>query len=251
MAGPKNDLLRVFVTSWQLRISAASIVAVAISALAFGQPVNGTIKGTVIVKGKVPGNSIIRMGVDPKCAQLNEGSRVIQQVFAATIDNHLGNVFVRVVGSFPSTPLPKEPVVIDQRKCVYAPRVVGMRLGQTLQVRNDDQLLHNVHSSSEVGNSFNVGQPIAGMVYSFTPRSEEVMVKIGCDVHRWMTAYVGVVTNPFFAVSGADGSFEIPHVPAGKYTLEAWHEQLGVLTSDVVVKSGATAPVGLTYEIKN
>ena len=126
-----------------------------------------------------------------------------------------------------------------------------MRVGQTLQIRNDDQLLHNVHSSSAVGNSFNVAQPIAGMVYSFTPKSEEAMVKIGCDVHRWMTAYVGVVSNPYFAVSAPDGSFEIPNVPAGKYTIEAWHEQLGTLTSAVVVKSGATAPVGLTYEVKN
>lgn len=227
---------------------ASSLVCVR---LATAQSPAGSIKGTVVARGKVPGNSIIRMGVDPKCAQLNEGTRVVQQVFAATIDNHLGNVFVRVIGSFPSTPVPKEPVVIDQRKCVYGPRVAGMRLGQTLQVRNDDPLLHNVHSSSAVGNSFNIAQPVAGMVYSFTPRSEEVMVKIGCDVHRWMTAYVGVVTNPYFAVSGVDGSFEIPNVPAGKYTLEAWHEQLGVLTSAVIVKSGVTAPVVLTYAINN
>ena len=227
---------------------ASSLVCVR---LATAQSSTGIIKGTVVAKGKVPGNSIIRMGVDPKCAQLNEGARVIQQVFAATIDNHLGNVFVRVIGSFPATPVPKDPVVIDQRKCVYAPRVVGMRLGQTLQFRNVDQVLHNVHSSSAHENSFNVAQPIAGMVYSFTPKNEEVMVKIGCDVHRWMPAYVGVVTNPYFAVSGADGSFEIRNVPAGKYTLEAWHEQLRTVTSAVIVKNGATATAGLTYEIKN
>jgi len=211
----------------------------------------GAIKGSVVVKGKIPGNAIIRMGVDPKCAQLNAGGRVLQEAVAATPDGHLGNVFVRLKGDFPASPTPTTPVVIDQRKCVYGPRVVGLRVGQTLQIRNDDQLLHNVHSSSAVGNSFNIAQPIAGLVYSFTPKSEEVMVKIGCDVHRWMTAYVGVVSNPYFAVSGADGSFEIPNVPPGKYTLEAWHEALGVLTSAVVVKTGATAPVGLTYEIKN
>jgi plastocyanin len=227
---------------------ASSLVCVR---LATAQSPAGSIKGTVVARGKVPGNAIIRMGVDPKCAQLNEAARVLQQVFAATADGHLGNVFVRVVGSLPATPVPKEPVVIDQRKCVYGPRVVGMRLGQTLQVRNDDQLLHNVHSSSAVGNSFNIAQPIAGMVYSFTPKTEEVMMKLGCDVHRWMTAYVGVVTNPYFAVSGPDGSFEISNVPAGKYTIEAWHEQLGVVTSAVIVKSGAAATASLTYEIKN
>ena len=219
--------------------------------LATAQTSTGTIKGTVTIVGKVPGNAIIRMGVDPKCAQLNEGARVLQEAVAATADGHLANVFVRLKGNFPQSPVPATPVVIDQRKCVYGPRVVGMRVGQTLQFRNDDQLLHNVHSSSSVDNSFNIAQPIAGMVYSFTPKSEEVMVKIGCDVHRWMTAYVGVVSNPYFAVSSADGTFTIDKVPAGKYTLEAWHEQLGVLTSAVVVKAGATAPAGLRYEIKN
>lgn len=218
---------------------------------ASAQTSTGTIKGTVTIVGKVPGNAIIRMGVDPKCAQLNEGARVLQEAVAATADGHLANVFVRLKGTFPQSPVPSTPVVIDQRKCVYGPRVVGMRVGQTLQIRNDDQLLHNVHSSSAHDNSFNVGQPIAGMAYSFTPKTEEVMVKLGCDVHRWMTAYVGVVTNPYFSVSSADGTFTIDKVPAGKYTLEAWHEQLGVLTSAVVVKAGATAPLGLRYEIKN
>lgn len=227
---------------------ASSLAAVR---LATAQTSNGTIKGTVVITGKVPGNAIIRMGVDPKCAQLNEGARVLQEAVAATADGHLANVFVRLKGTFPQSPVPSTPVVIDQRKCVYGPRVVGMRVGQTLQIRNDDQLLHNVHSSSMVDNSFNIAQPIAGMLFSFTPKKEEVMVKLGCDVHRWMTAYVGVVSNPYFAVSGTDGSFTIDKVPAGKYTIEAWHEQLGVLTGAVVVKSGATAPVGLTYEIKN
>src|SRR4249920_1718944 len=171
---------------------ASSLVCVR---LATAQSPAGSIKGTVVAKGKVPGNAIIRMGVDPKCAQLNEGARVLQEAVAATADGHLANVFVRLKGTFPDSPVPAAPVVIDQRKCVYGPRVIGMRVGQTLQFRNDDQLLHNVHSSSAVGNSFNIAQPIAGMVYSFTPKSEEMMVKIGCDVHRWMTAYVGVVTN--------------------------------------------------------
>jgi plastocyanin len=211
----------------------------------------GAIRGSVLIKGKVPGNAIVRMGVDPKCSQLNAGARVLQEAVSATPDGHLANVFVRVKGTFPQSPVPSTPVVIDQRKCIYGPRVAGVRVGQTLQIRNDDQLLHNVHSSSSVDNSFNIGQPVAGMVYSFTPKSEEVMLKLGCDVHRWMTAYVGVVSNPYFAVSAADGSFEIANVPAGRYTIEAWHEQLGVLTSAVIVKAGITAPVGLTYDIKN
>ena len=188
------------------------------------------------------------MGVDPKCAQLNAGTRVLQEAVVATPAGRLANVFVRLRGTFPQTPVPSEPVVIDQSRCVYGPRVVGLRVGQILQIRNDDELLHNVHASSAVaGNSFNIAQPLAGMVYSFAPKSEEVMVKIGCDVHRWMTAYVGVVANPYFAVSGADGTFEIGRVPAGTYTVEAWHEQLGVVTRPVTVKPGTSAAVSLSY----
>jgi plastocyanin len=232
--------------SWAL-----TVVCLAGAVFAAAQSGTGTVKGSVVITGRIPGNAIVRMGVDPKCAQLNAGTRVLQEAVAATADGHLGNVFVRVHGTFPETPVPKEPVVIDQRKCLYAPRVVGMRVGQTLQIRNDDDLLHNVHSSSSGANSFNVGQPKAGLVYSFTPKSEEVMVKLGCDVHRWMTAYVGVVTNPYFAVSAVDGAFTIEHVPAGSYTIEAWHEQFGVVTAQTVVKSGAATAVTLTYSIKN
>lgn len=211
----------------------------------------GTIRGTVVIAGKIPGNAIIRMGVDPKCAQLNEGTRVLQQAVAATADGHLGNVFVHLRGTFPETPVPRDPIVIDQRKCIYSPRVVGMRVGQTLQIRNDDDLLHNVHASSARDNAFNIAQATSGLVFSFTPKSEEVMVKLGCDVHRWMTAYVGVMTNPYFAVSAADGTFSIDKVPAGTYTIEAWHEQLGTVTRPVTVKSGAVTTAGLSYDIRN
>ena len=91
-----------------------------------------------------------------------------------------------------------------------------MRVGQKLQVRNSDDLLHNVHSSSAVGNSFNVGQPKAGMLFEFTPRTEEAMVKLGCDIHSWMTTYVGVVSHPYFAVTDTQGAFAIRSVPPAR-----------------------------------
>jgi plastocyanin len=207
----------------------------------------GTIKGHVMINGKLPGNSVIRMSVDPKCAQINAGKRVLQEAVAATADGGLANVFVRVLGSFPQTPVSAEPVTIDQHGCVYGPRVVGVRVGQTLRIRNDDALLHDVHSSSAVGNSFNVAQPAAGLIYEFKPKAEEVMLKLGCDIHTWMTAYVGVVTNPYFAVSGSGGMFEITNVPAGTYTIEAWHERLGKVTKTVIVRSGLAASADFVY----
>ena len=211
----------------------------------------GTIKGHIVLTGTVPGNAVIRMGMDPKCADMNAGKRVIQEVVAATADGSLANVFVRLQGTFPETPVPVEPVVIDQRACIYGPRVVGVRVGQILRIRNDDELLHNVHSSSAAGNSFNVGQPKAGITFDFKPGHEEVMLKLGCDVHRWMAAYAGVLSHPYFAVSGRGGTFEIGRVPAGTYTIRAWHERFGDLGKRVSVKAGAATTIDFSYAPTN
>ena len=216
-----------------------------------GQTSTGAIKGHIVLTGKAPGNPIIRMGVDPKCSALNAGHRVIQESAMVTADGSVANVFVRLDGTFPKTAVPTDPVVIDQRACVYRPRVIGMRVGQTLQLRNDDDLLHNVHSSSAVGNSFNVGQPKAGIVFTFTPKAEEVMLPLGCDVHRWMTAHIGIVSHPYFSVSGADGTFTIAKVPAGTYTIKTWHERFGELTKKVTVKPGTTSTIDFAYTTSN
>ena len=207
----------------------------------------GTIKGHVRLSGKLPGNTVIRMGKDPKCADMNRGKQVVQEAVKATADGSLGNVFVRLEGNFPPTPVPKTPVVIDQHGCVYEPRVTGVRVGQELQIRNSDSLLHNVHSVSNNDNEFNVAQARAGAVDTFKMKKEEVMLRLGCDVHSWMTAYVGVVSNPYFAVSDASGSFVIDKVPPGTYTIDTWHERFGPLKKTVKVAAGATVTADFVY----
>jgi hypothetical protein len=207
----------------------------------------GTIKGRVRLTGKPPGNAIIRMRLDPMCTKVNAGKRVLQESALTSADGGLANVFVRVQGSFPQTPVPTQPVDIDQRGCLYLPRVAGARVGQTLQVRNSDPLLHNVHSVSTGSNSFNVGQPMAGMTYQFRLKDEEIMLRLSCDVHRWMTAYIGVVSHPHFTVSGSEGTFEIPNVPVGNYTIRTWHELYGELAQPVRISAGATTAVNFAY----
>jgi hypothetical protein len=207
----------------------------------------GRIKGHVRLSGKLPGNSVIRMGMDPMCAQINRGTQVVQETVVAAVDGSLANVFVDVQGKFPQTQVPAEPVTLDQRGCIYRPRVLCARVGQTLQIRNDDALLHNMHSLSALGNTFNIGQPNAGLVYRFRLKDEELMLRLKCDIHSWMTAYVGVVSHPYFAVSGATGAFEIANVPAGTYTLRAWQERYGRLTQTVRVGAGAVASIDFTY----
>jgi hypothetical protein len=210
-------------------------------------PKRGSIRGHVRVNGKPPGNPVIRMGMDPMCAKLNAGKRPIQEIVAATADGSLANVFVSLQGSFPASPVPAEPVLIDQRACIYVPRVVGARVGQTLRVRNSDALLHNVHSLSARANTFNVSQPKAGIVSELRLKDEEIMLRVTCDVHRWMTAFVGVVSHPYFATSGVSGTYSIDNVPVGTHTIQGWHEHYGVVSQKVRVTDGSTSTVDFTY----
>jgi hypothetical protein len=104
-----------------------------------------------------------------------------------------------------------------------------------------------VHSSSDHDNNINVGQATSGVVSEFRPRNEEVMLRFGCEIHHWMTSYVGVISHPYFAVSGDGGTFEIDNVPAGTQTVQVWHEVYGKLTKTVRVQGGAIADVEFSY----
>jgi len=207
----------------------------------------GTIEGHVHLSGELPGNPIIRMGVDPLCAQLTEGKQIVQESVLTSPDGSLANVFVRLQGTFPETPVPDEPVVIDQQDCVFIPRVVGARAGQNVQIKNSDPLLHNLNTQTTTTNRFNVGQPVQGMVYEFQPVEEDGMLRIRCDLHRWMTEYIGVVAHPYFATTDLTGTFTLTDVPAGIHTIQAWHEEYGILTQTVTVEADGVATADFTY----
>jgi len=206
----------------------------------------GTIVGHIHYMGPTPVNGLIRMGADPRCNKLYVGKRPTAQTFVVAADGGMANVFVDVDGSFPNAPAATAPVVIDQKDCLYQPHVIGARIGQTLQIKNDDVTGHNVHALSMAGNDFNTSQPTAGMVFQFKLKSGE-MLHIKCDIHAWMNTYVGIVDNPYFAVSGTDGAFTIANVPAGKQTIRAWHEAMGPQTQTVDVQAVTTTTVDFTY----
>jgi plastocyanin len=208
----------------------------------------GTIKGHVRLQGKPAANPLIRMGMDPKCAQLNKGRRRAQEIVMVGADGGLANAFVKLTGTVAAAPaVSAAPVTLDQTGCIYVPRVLGARVGQTLQIRNSDEVLHNLHSLSPKANAFNVSQPKAGMVYEVKLKDEDAMLRLKCDIHGWMTAFIGVVNHPYFAVSGAAGEFEIRDVPAGSHPIRVWHEAYGELTQTVRVAAGGTATVDFNY----
>ncbi|MEA2709894.1 MAG: hypothetical protein QOF78_2495 [Phycisphaerales bacterium] len=161
----------------------------------------------------------------------------------------LANVFVYLSDASQSDGSAREPAVLDQKDCRYVPHVVGVQVGQTLRVRSSDpKTLHNVHYNPSANPPGNFGLTDAGAERTVKFEKQE-FIRVKCDVHPWMTAYIGVFDSPFYATSDDDaGRFDIAKVPAGTYKLVAWHEQLGQVEQSVTVKDGEAVDVTVTYK---
>jgi plastocyanin len=140
----------------------------------------------------------------------------------------------------------RQPALLDQVNCRYVPHALGVQAGQTLRVRSSDATLHNVHALSQANRAFNLSMTRAGEEKTVTFAKHE-FVPLKCDVHPWMTAYVGVFENLWFAVTDHSGTFEITNVPEGSYKLVAWHERYGRVEQEVWVGSDKPLDVMLEY----
>ena len=186
-------------------------------------------------EGAAPAADIIKADADPKCKLAHPTGITPDQVIV-NANGTLKNVFVYakegVTGKFEA---PKTPVTFDQHGCQYSPKVFGIQVGQPLEILNSDDTLHNAHALPTQSKEFNLGMPIKGMKLKKTFDKPEVMVKIKCEVHPWMGAWAGVLDHPFFGVTADDGSTVIKDLPAGEYTIEAWHEKYGTQTQKVTM----------------
>jgi len=207
---------------------------------------DSTVSGVVRLEGATPELRVINMSSDPIC--MVEGP-VPSEVVLVGPDGGLANVFLYVREGFGDQifAAPQTEVLLDQEGCRYRPHVVGVQVGQPLRVRNSDPGLHNVHALPSVNQEFNFAQPLQGLENVRTFTQPEIAVPFRCEVHGWMSAFVGVVPHPFFAVSAPDGSFEIAGLPEGTYTVEAWHERFGTQTGTVTVDGTSGATLDFTF----
>jgi plastocyanin len=182
----------------------------------------------------------LKRGSDPICAKtaMNDESALVH-------DGKIENVVVRIKGA-PNAPSPDATLEVDQKDCMYRPRVQAAVGGQSLVVKNTDATLHNVHGYAGAKTLFNRAQPPASQPIN-SKLDDGTVMKLKCDVHPWMTGYVVVSNNGLFAVTRADGKFTIQNVPAGTYTLEAWHEKFGLKTINVTVNPKETSKADVTY----
>jgi len=210
----------------------------------------GTITGKVKFTGARPTNPRIDMSEEAACKAKYPTPPTAETVIV-NANGTLANVFVYVKAGLPAGatyPAPTTPVTLDQNGCRYHPHVFGIQVGQPLNIRNDDPLLHNIKAKAVKNRPFNVSQPNVTTTPTVrTFAQPEVMVSLECNVHGWMNAFVGVLPHPFFAVTGADGSFSIKGLPPGTYTIEAWHEKYGTQTATVTVAATGAKTADFTF----
>ncbi|HEV2862987.1 MAG TPA: carboxypeptidase regulatory-like domain-containing protein [Pyrinomonadaceae bacterium] len=190
----------------------------------------GSIAGTITFAGAAPAPRAISMDQDPVCAGSNPNAAAedivvngdkLQNVFVYVKEGKIGD---KSVAGF-SFPAPAQPAVLDQHGCRYVPHVMGVQANQKISVTNSDATSHNVNAQAEKNQKFNQGQGPGAAPIEKTFTRAETLIPVKCNQHPWMRAYVGVLSHPFFAVTDKDGHFEIKGVPAGTYTLVAWHEK--------------------------
>jgi plastocyanin len=204
----------------------------------------GTISGVVSFKGQSPKMKPLDMTADPGCPTEPQPAEVVMAK-----DGKLANVFVYVKEGLPqgNFAIPNEPVVLDQKGCRYNPHMLGIMAGQPLKITNSDTADHNIHDMPSKNPPFNESQMPTDQPITKKFATPEMMIPVQCNQHPWMRAYINVMTNPYFAVSAPDGSYEIKNLPPGEYTIAAVHEKFGEQTMKVKVGPKETAKAAFVF----
>jgi plastocyanin len=197
-----------------------------------------SLKGSVRFEGPRPKRAPVHM--DESSRKLHQSQPRDESVLIGKFGG-LANVFVYIKN--PPTgeyKLPTKPAILDQKGSIFIPRVQAVRVGQQLMMKNGDPFIHNVRSLSRKNRQFNIAQPQGSPDREKTFDQAEGPITLKCDFHRWMEAHLWVMDHPFYAVTNAEGEFEISDLPPGDYEVSAWHEKLGEQSQKITVRKGGS-----------
>lgn len=216
-------------------------------------PIDPATAGAIVVKVKFAGTAPEMQSIDipateKVCSEAHPGG-LKEETVVVNADGTLANCFVYVSKGLEGRTfdVPKDPVVFDQKGCMYNPHVFGIQVGQQFDIKSSDPVLHNVHTKPKKNDVFNEAMPNP-MTITKKFKKEEVMVPIQCDVHSWMKAYAGVLEHPYFGVTKEAGTVELKPLPPGDYTIEVWHEKYGKQSQKVTVGAKETKSVDVTVK---
>jgi plastocyanin len=203
----------------------------------------GEIQGRVVLAGETPPSKKVPITID----QYVCGTEQLPGDLIVSNAREIRNVVVWLETPPPGSPPAALPATapMDQKECVFVPRIVIVPASGTVEFLNSDRLLHNLHSVSKDNSSFNRTQPKDRTIPITFSRPE--IVRVDCDLHSWMRGWVVVAPHAFYALTDAQGRFKLPGVPPGRYVVRVWHERLGETSHGVTVTDGATP---LTIELR-
>ena len=209
-----------------------------------------TITGKVIFQGDKPSMRAIDMSANPACVRMHSGSAQKSEEVVVNDNGTLRYTLVYIKSGLPDRqwPAPSTPVELDQKGCMYTPHMVAVMTGQPVNIKNTDPTNHNIHPLPKANQEWNQSQPPGGDAIVKTFPREEIGIPVKCNVHPWMRAYINVLSHPFYAVTGDDGTFTIKGLPPGTYTLEAWHEKYGPQDVQVTVAPKESKTVDITVK---
>jgi plastocyanin len=211
----------------------------------------GSVSGTIKYTGAKPKPKLIDMSSDPACVAAHKG-KAMDESLVVGVKGGLGNAFVFIEKGLEGKHFatPTAGVTIDQAGCWFRPRVLGLHVGQTLDVVNSDPVTHNIHPMAVTNREWNHSQGPGDPAMHRTFSKQEIMIPVKCNIHDWMHAFIGVVDHPYFATTKDDGSFTLPNLPPGTYTVTAWHETLGRQSTTITVAASGKAEANLAFAAK-
>ena len=209
----------------------------------------GSVSGKITFSGKRPAPKAIDMSEDPACVNAHHGKVYEESLVVGT---GLANVFIYIKSGLDGKNFapPTDAVVIDQAGCQFHPHIVGIQVDQPLRIINSDPVTHNIHPMAEINREWNHSQGPGDPAMNRKFTKPEIMIPVKCNIHGWMHAYIGVVDNPYFAVTKDDGTFEIKNLPPGTYTLGTWQEKLGTQEQQITIPSTGNSVADFTYKGK-
>jgi plastocyanin len=213
-------------------------------ALMFG----GTVSGKVTYTGTPAKSKAIDMSKEPSCAK-QHATPVTTETVVTDSGNSLENVVVYISAGADDPNAPSQAVTFTQKGCQYIPHVIAIHTGQELDVLNADQTSHNIHPLAKVNREWNKSQPPGAPPIKDKFDAPE-FISVKCNIHPWMHGWFAVLKTNHYAVSGNGGAFSLPNLPAGKYTVTAWHEDYGTKTQDVTISGNETKTIDFTFTAK-
>ena len=226
-------------------ISFAALPMLLGSAAFYPGPSSGAIAGKVTYTGTPAKPKLIDMAKQPECIKLNpEGLRTEDVVTGP--GNALQNVLVYISGGDSDPPAPPTAVTFDQHNCQYTTHVLPLRVGQDVNISNSDPFNHNIHPLAKINREWNRIQLPGTPPFSYSYENEE-FIHVKCNIHAWMSAYFVVLKTSHASVTQNDGTFRLPDVPPGRYTVTAWHEIYGTQKKEVTLGGGETLNVDFVF----